>query len=141
MDLEHGAPQAKEWIPKHLSEFEARLLHRALMTDESLIPGLVRLIPDEATLGRVKTGRSVAGAMAGETVKTAWPFTGVLQFTGLLPPALTPTRYASAKYAQKLKGDVGRCLYVLHSSLWDPILISPLQFSCRPVCWGGGGGV
>ena len=95
---EHGAPQAKEWIPKHLSEFEARLLHRALMTDKSLIPGLVRLIPGEATLGRVKAAGGAAGGMAagGMAAAVAVPLLGPLGFL-----AIPIAGYASAKYAQK----------------------------------------
>ena len=94
--MEHGAPQAKEWIPKHLSEFEARLLHRALMTDKSLIPGLVELIPGEATLGRVKAGGGVAGGAAAALAASMLPF-----FLPAMAITVPIARYASAKYAQK----------------------------------------
>ena len=48
----HKAPHAEPWITKHLSELEARILHRCLCSDTSLIPKLIELIPSQSTAAK-----------------------------------------------------------------------------------------
>ena len=47
--LRHGAPHAKPWIIKHLSQFEARILCKVLRDDTNALENMVKLIPSRRT--------------------------------------------------------------------------------------------
>ena len=47
--ISHKAPHAKPWIIKHLSQFEARLLYKALRDDTNALENMVKLIPSQLT--------------------------------------------------------------------------------------------
>ena len=45
---QHGAPHAERWIKKHLTEKEASVLNYLLRKDESLIPRLIKKLPQDS---------------------------------------------------------------------------------------------
>ena len=49
MARERGHSELERWIPKHLSLFEAKYLHKALRSDTSLIDKLAELLPNPTT--------------------------------------------------------------------------------------------
>ena len=49
MARERGHSELERWIPQHLSQFEAKYLHKALRSDTSLIDNLAELLPNPMT--------------------------------------------------------------------------------------------